>query len=121
MPKVVTDMTTQCEAFRKGASYFRRGNFREAVVQFTLALSLQSNRLDILDGRATALHRLGKEEAARADARQMILCDPGDPRGYLRLGRLFAMSGRIGEARQTYERGLGAARAAHPLQSVRRH
>lgn len=90
----------------RGSNYYRRGEFRAAVLEFSKALA-------ILPGDIINMEKLGKtyelmkEDTLAIDTyKSIITSHPEHPVGYIRLGDLFYRMQRVEEAKHLYNKAF---------------
>lgn len=79
---------------------------RISDVKFPLNCVSKSDIFAMHDLRALLLEKSGDFEHAKCDAVVMIALFPKDPRGYLRLGKLYILGNRYDRASTVYSQGL---------------
>ena len=79
----------------------------EAAQRFTDALLLDPSNATLLSNRSGALAALGNYPEALADADRVLQLSPTWVKGYSRRGAALYGMGRMQEALDTYEAGLG--------------
>ena len=89
-----------------GAHYFRRGDSRAAIIQFTKALAIQPNDVVTME-RLGKAYELIREEAYAINAyKDIIRAHPMLPTGYVRLGDLYYRKKWVTQAKILYEKAF---------------
>jgi len=95
------------EAFKKaGGLAFKKGDFNEAVAQFTKAIEVDSKNVALYGNRSVAFLKLGDFTKAIEDAETCIKFDPSWAKGYVRKGNALLAKEDYGEAKDAYYEGL---------------
>lgn len=92
--------------FEKGKNAFANGQYKEAIDAFTLAISINTTSVTLLDCRAAAYEKCGDLTLGLRDAQTMIKLAPASSRGYLRAGKLFTLQKKYKNALAIYERAI---------------
>lgn len=105
--------------YNLGNYHLSRGEFREAIDEFTAAHKFLPQSLPPLVNRAIARANLGQHQEAEASLRQALAIDPNHAGVNLNLGMLLAELGRHAEAeaafRTTFKSDPTSAAAAYNL------
>lgn len=78
----------------------------EAADQLSVALQAEPADMDLLENMVIAQAQSGRLAAATATAREMVSLHPGDPRGYLTLGKVLGQAGDLPAAAEAFNEGL---------------
>lgn len=90
----------------QGDDAFRSGDFAEAVVQYTHALSVDPTNHLILSNRSAAELKQGNKSKALQDARACIDANPTFAKGHSRLAAALQSLGRLEPAKSAYAKVL---------------
>ncbi|KAE8351867.1 hypothetical protein BDV28DRAFT_10935 [Aspergillus coremiiformis] len=102
-----------------GQQLYQTGNFPAALDAFTEALSMKgADHIGILDNRAATYTKLGQNDRAIKDAKQMIRNDKQDERGYLRCAKSLALEGKYDKALELYAYALKTLPSNHPRREL---
>eukprot|EP00954_Amorphochlora_amoebiformis_P001405 107449-Amorphochlora_amoeboformis.AAC.1 len=95
------------EAFKKaGGLAFKKKDFKEAVIQFTKAIEIDSKNIALYSNRSVAYLKTGDIDKAVEDAEKCISIDPSWSKGYVRKGNALLGKDALREAKATFEEGL---------------
>lgn len=90
--------------YDRGVQYSLKGDFRNALDDYTHALSLDPNYLNALFNRANAYENLHNPESALNDYNRYIQLDAKDGSVYYKRSYLFFKSGKLDEALDDVQR-----------------
>jgi tetratricopeptide (TPR) repeat protein len=82
----------------RGSAYYRMGDYRHAIADYTAAIRLDPGDYYSLYNRALAYGEIGERERAIADYGAAIRVSPRDPYAYLNRGLIFLDTGRFDQA-----------------------
>ena len=98
------------EQYDLGMRYLSEGNYQEAILAFTAAIEIDSNRAEAYVGRGDAYVASGETEenlaAAQADYERAIELDPTIPEAWLGLADVYIRRGDYDQALEILQEGL---------------
>ncbi len=93
----------------RGIAYFKRGDFDEAIVDFSASLALDPKNAAVYANRAAAFERRFDLAAALADYNSAAALDPKQPWIFLERGKIFKAMHDLAHARQDFDQAIGLA------------
>ena len=110
-----------------GNGYFDRGNYKEAIAEYTKAIGKDSNYKTAYNNRAAAYNEIGEYDKAIPDANQAIRIDPKFTNAYTLRGVAYMKKGNYTQARADFEKAIdvspswsGAKKAREYLEELKR-
>lgn len=91
---------------RLGDKHHQKGEYLEAVEQYTLEISADPTNHILYSKRSATQAKLQDFEAALSDADEVIRLQPAYAKGYSRKGTALQSLGRLIEAKSAFEKGL---------------
>jgi tetratricopeptide (TPR) repeat protein len=94
----------------RAAAYAARGDYIEAIANYSEAIALKQGIAAMYDNRGMAYAALKRYDLARSDFEKAIEVDPGDTSGYYNMACLSSLSGHTEDAcrwlKKTMDRGF---------------
>lgn len=92
----------------KGNEFLKKGDMENAVNMYSEGIKLDSNNYVLYSNRCTAYLQLKSFQKAFEDAQKVISLNSGWAKGYLRCGQALYGLGRLQEAIDMLNKGLGS-------------
>ncbi|KAK9779505.1 putative J domain-containing protein [Seiridium cardinale] len=101
----VPSAADEAEAYKAaGNRFFKDKDYKNAIVQYSKAVTLVPDSATYLSNRAAAFMSNGQYEAALEDCSRAVDYDPSNSKFLLRLARIYTSLGRPDEALTTFNR-----------------
>lgn len=100
-------LNSQAEKYKNiGNDFFKKGDFQQAIENYTLAIEIDSNNAAYWNNRAAAYLKDGNHEKALRDATKAIQVDPGWDKSYWRKGTVLMATSDYSAAVESFRKAL---------------